>query len=504
MHLDGSKLKAHAEVSCDVAIIGTGAGGAVLGKELAERRLSVVFLEEGAWHAPASHRDLASQATVRLYRDHAMTVALGTPLIPVPMGRAVGGTTVINSGTCLRPSPATHERWVREHGLAGLEYEALVPHYKHVEKELGVQAADPRFISKSNLVFEKPLEREGFRAGPLTRNAPACRGCGMCCYGCTSGAKRSMDVSYVPKAIGAGATIYSSCRARKIITKGTRAIGVEGAFLSETGHRTGHRLRVRAGLVVLAAGALHTPALLMANGLVQSPHVGRNLTLHPASKVFAQFDEVIDGWNGIPQGLGFEALREEGIVFEGVFLPPDLGAVMNPLRGREVHAFMRAYRHTAVFGFMIRDSAVGRIMRIPFVGPMIRYDLSPVDALKMRKAMALLAGACLENGARRVIPMIHGPVKEIRGQADLEAFRASRVSPRDVEAAAFHPLCTARMGRDAGEGVVDSNGKVFGREGLYICDGSALPSSPGVNPQIVIMALARRMAHGLARHGVSA
>ncbi|MBI2605411.1 MAG: GMC family oxidoreductase [Deltaproteobacteria bacterium] len=495
MHLDGSKLKTHADVSCDVAIIGTGAGGAVLGKELAERGLSVVFCEEGAWHAPASHRDLASQATARLYRDHAMTVAFGTPLIPVPMGKAVGGTTVVNSGTCLRPRPETHERWARGHGLEGLEYEELVPHYEHVEKELGVREADPRVISRSNLVFGKILEREGFRVKPLARNAPDCRGCGMCCYGCTSGAKRSMEVSYIPKALSAGARLYSSCRAKKIIMKGMRAIGVEGVFLSETGHRTGQRLRVRADLVVLAAGALHTPALLMANGLVQSPQVGRNLILHPASKVFAEFDTEIDGWNGIPQGLSVEALREEGIVFEGAFLPPDLGAVMNPLRGREVHAFMRRYRFTAVFGFMIRDSAAGRIMRIPFVGPVMRYDLSPIDARKMKKAALLLAEACLEHGARRVIPMIHGPVKEFRGRVDLDAFRAGRISPRDVEAAAFHPLCTARMGRNPGEGVVDSNGKVFGCEGLYVCDGSALPSSPGVNPQLVIMALARRMAH---------
>ena len=170
---------------------------------------------------------------------------------------------------------------------------------------------------------------------------------------------------------------------------------------------------------------------------------------------------------------------------------------MNPFLGQGLHDFMRRYRRMATFGFMIEDTARGRVVNWPIVGPVMLYNLSPVDAQKMKRATVFLARAFLRHGARRIVPMVRSEVREIRDEKDLHAYEEAPIEPRHVESAAFHPLGTARMGRNDQVGVVDPRGKVFGLNGLYVCDGSIVPSPLGVNPQVTIMALATRLAQFL-------
>jgi choline dehydrogenase-like flavoprotein len=159
---------------------------------------------------------------------------------------------------------------------------------------------------------------------------------------------------------------------------------------------------------------------------------------------------------------------------------------------------MRAYRHMASFGFMIEDSQTGSVQKFPIIGPVIRYSLSQEDADRMQRATAYLAEVFLKNGAKRVIPMVKNKIREIRNESDLRAYQQCRVKPGDIEAAAFHPLGTSRIGKNIRSGVIDPHCKVFGVEGLYVCDGSIMPSALGVNPQLTIMAFADRLAEHIA------
>lgn len=494
MYVDGIGIKSDQIIECDVAIIGTGAGGAVVGKELAEKGYSVVFLEEGAYHPPDSHRDLASQAVARLYRNAGMTVALGTPFFPVPYACAVGGTTVINSGTCFRTPADLHEKWTTDYALTSLTEQALAPHFSRVEKEINVQPSDWKVMARSNTFCDEVLAAEGIPGKPLLRNVVGCKGCGMCCYGCTGGAKQSMDVSYIPKAMRAGARIYTRALAKKLVKRGNRITGIEGRFLDKRGYPTRNKFEVRAKITIVAAGTVNTPGILKAGGVVRSRHLGEHLTVHPAGKIYMQLPEDVMGWNGTPQAYSLDVLHKEGILFEGIFLPPDVASTMNPFVGKQLHEFMRNYKHMATFGFMIEDSSRGRVVNVPFAGPLIRYDMNQADADKMKRATSFLARIFLKHGVKRIIPVIHSAVKEICNEADLKRFDDSNIQPEDIEAAAFHPLGTARMARDADHGVVDINCKVFEREGLYVCDGSTMPSALGVNPQLTIMAFSDRLA----------
>lgn len=487
----GAELGGDETVECDVVVIGTGAGGAVAARELAERGLAVVLLEEGDY----VHREALSGNAVemqrKLYRDMGATVAVGNVSIPIPIGRSVGGTTTINSGTCYRAPARIFESWRTRHGLEGYSADAMAPHYARVEAVLEVAEAQPKYVGGVGRVIARGADALGWRHAPLKRNAPDCDGQGICCFGCPSEAKRSTNVSYVPLALKAGARLFTGVRAERVLVEGGRAAGVVARAGS-------HTLTVRARAVVVSCGALLTPLFLEQNALgLRSGQLGRNLTIHPAVAALALYDEVIDAQNAIPQGYAIEEFHDEGILFEGAFAPLDVGAASFPILGRRLTALLEQYRHLACFGFMIEDTSHGRVRRGPGGRPMITYWLNEHDVARLKRGIELLARVFFAGGARSVIPVVHG-FDELAGEADLSRFRRAKVSARDFEITAYHPLGTARMGADPASSVVGPDGELHDTPGVYVMDGSVLPTSPAVNPQLTIMALATRNAQKLA------
>lgn len=151
MIIDGQKLQQNVEHSCDVAIIGSGAGGSVLAKELSEAGFSVILIDEGGHHPTSSHRDLPFQAIKRLYQNHGMTSTIGRPAVPLPLGRALGGTTVINSGTCFRTPEKIFKHWQQHFGLKNLNIETFTPYFERVEKN--IHASPCQFDTMGALIF---------------------------------------------------------------------------------------------------------------------------------------------------------------------------------------------------------------------------------------------------------------------------------------------------------------------------------------------------------------
>jgi choline dehydrogenase-like flavoprotein len=236
---------------------------------------------------------------------------------------------------------------------------------------------------------------------------------------------------------------------------------------------------------------------------VRSPALGRHLTIHPASAARARFDDPIDPWDGVPQSYYVDALADEGIMLEGIAGPPDQAALATPGTGALHRERMLAARSTASFGVMVADTARGSVREVG--GRLVvRYDLHPDDAERLRRGFALLADIWWAAGAREILVPLAG-VPALR-DGDSGPLQRVRVRPRDVKAMAFHPLGTARAGADPAHAVVDPDLQVHGMRGLYVADGSAVPSSPQVNPQVTIMALAARLGRDLvgARGGAFA
>lgn len=483
-------------LTADVCVIGAGAGGAVVAAELAEGGARVVVLEQGPRHRADDFSARPPQMLARLYRDGGQTLTVGNPPIGLPLGSGIGGTTLVNSGTCFRTPRHVLDRWACDHGLE-LGGGTLDPCFERVERALSVARVTPELAGANAAVARRGAERLGWSHDYIARNARGCVGSGVCAYGCPTSAKQHVGITYVPRAAAAGATIVTGADVRAIVTERGRASGVEAvvaeaAAVAAGGRRRSrrHRLVVEAPTVVVAAGTIATPLLLERSELGRgSGQLGRNLSLHPATAAFARMDEIVDMAHGVPQSLYIDEFAADGIVFEGIAGPPAHAALALPLTGRRHAEAMADYRRLAQFGLMVSDESRGRV-RVVGGRPLIRYDLCDADLARFRRGLELLRDLFQAAGAREVhLPLPHG----------VEPHRARR---RDLKLMAFHPLGTARADARPGHGVVDGDLAVHGVAGVYVADGSVVPSSLGVNPQITIMTLATRLAFHLLGRAV--
>jgi choline dehydrogenase-like flavoprotein len=485
---DAAQLGGDLAVECDVVVVGTGAGGAVVGRELAEAGLAVVFVEEGAYFDRTQFTGRPFEMQQKLYRRGGSTFSIGNVAIPIPLGQTVGGTTTVNSGTCYRTPERVLRHWQHDLGLAELGPDQLAPYFERVEAVLGVETSRAELMGGNGRVIARGCEALGFtKHGPLKRNAPACDGQGICCFGCPTDAKRSTNVSYIPLALRAGAELFTQAKMTRVIVDGGRARGIVARTPD------GHTLTVRARAVVVACGSIMTPLVLDNQGLANaSGQLGKNLSIHPACGALAEFDEQILGWKGIPQGYSIEELHDEGILFEGATVPFEMTMSVTSLIGPELVRLAESYDHVASFGFMVEDTSRGSVSSV-MGQPVIRYWLSDRDVAHLKRGIDVLAQVFFAAGARRVHTPIAG-FDILESPSALADLRRATLRPWDFDLSAYHPLGTARMGADPSSSVVDSNHQAHDTAGLYVVDGAAVPSSLGVNPQITIMALATRAA----------
>ncbi|MDD3718524.1 MAG: GMC family oxidoreductase [Actinomycetota bacterium] len=481
----------------DVAIIGSGAGGGPIAKELAEAGYSVVVLEEGGYFTREDFDFRPGQAFMRLYRDAGQTATVGLPVIIVPQGKTVGGTTTVNSGTCLRVPRHVLKRWHLECGLRDLEEDELNLLYAALEEYLFVKRADPEVVGENNLLFLRTAEKLGYSGGFLPRNAKDCEGYGVCAYGCPSGAKQSVDVSFIPDAVRAGADVYTRCRVERIVVRGGKVTGVRGHFLDPRSGRRTFRMGVDAPVVVLAGGAFQTPSLLLHNRIcLSSGRVGENLSIHPCGATMALMDEPLGNPRGIPQSAYVDDFAPEGIMLEGVTLPPAIMAMTLPWGGRRHAEAMCMYSRIGTFGSMISEhDSSGRVVAGPSARqPLAFYNMGRGDVERLKRSVLLMAEVWFAAGARRVYTPLEG-FKELAGARDLGRLARTRLRRAGIYGlSAYHPMGTCAMGGDPHNSVVRSSGETWEVENLFICDASVLPTSLGVNPQLTIMALAVRAA----------
>jgi choline dehydrogenase-like flavoprotein len=264
-----------------------------------------------------------------------------------------------------------------------------------------------------------------------------------------------------------------------VLTENGRASGVEAL------RADGTTVRISAPIVIVAAGAIHTPPLLRRSGLGSHPRVGRGLSIHPAIALTARFEEKVIPWRGVMQSAGIEELHErEGVLMEATTTPPGLGAMSMPGYGAALLRRMEGAEHTAALGAMIADAPSGRV--IGKRNPLIVYRLARADEKRLMVAIEAIAKVMLAAGAEQVEP--GGGAPPVRDASEIDASLA-RVDIRRLRLGGFHPTGTAAAGSDPSHHPVDPEGRLRGVEGVWIADGSILPSCPSVNPQVSIMAV---------------
>ena len=495
--VDGTQLPADETLECDAVVVGTGAGGAPVAKELAEAGYAVLLVEEGEYVRREEFSGRPVEMMRRLYRDGGFTMALGNTAIPVAVGRSVGGTTTINAGTSLRAPEAVLRSWVDEHGLTELSTHKLDFFYSRVEAVLGVAEATPAVYGAPGRLIARGCDALGYSHRPLRRNAPDCDGQGLCCFGCPTDAKRSTNVSYVPLALERSAQLLTGLKVERVLVERETAVGVAGRARRADG--TSVTVTVRAKVVVLACGALHTPALLLANGLANaSGELGKNLSIHPAGVAMGLFDEPVNSWSAAPQGYSIDHFASEGILFEGGSAPLELTSATLPGFGPDHMETMERFDRSLVFGFLVKDVSRGRVRVGQGGRPRLRYWLGEPDRARLQRGMALLCRVFFAAGAQEVRPGVAG-WERLRDVREVDALDGARIPARHFDLTAYHPLGTARLGNDPLRSVVDATHETHDVHNLFVCDGSAVPSSLGVNPQLTIMALATRASGFIAR-----
>ena len=532
------------ELDADVVIVGSGAGGGVVAAELARAGRSVVVLEAGPFVDESTMPRGELDAYGRLYLNHGL-LSTWDGAVTFLAGSGVGGGTLVNWMTCIDVPADVRAEWGTEHGLDGLapgddaEWAADVA---TIERELGV-APSTVVPPKDQLILDGAAAL-GWDAARIRRNAAACGTCGSCPFGCVAGTKQSGIRVHLRQAFEAGARIVDRVRVTRVLLDGRgRATGVEGRLLV-TDPATGmpvvrggdptaaevRRLVVRAPQVVLAAGALRSPAVLQGSG-VGHPAVGRHLRIHPVSVLAARLREPVEMWRGTMQAarsleFGRGDATRRGYVIESA--PGHLGllALALPWAGAADHASRMAQaRHIAPLIAITRDGGEGRTSLTRAGRVRLDYRLDALGVATLRHglvSMARLARAA--GGAEELVgvgmpPLVHhlrggtdafAPGTDAAFDAYLGLLGSMDFSPNRGGVFSAHQLGTIRMGASPADHPADPRGRVrrdaTGRliEGLYVADGSAFPTGIGVNPMVGIMAMARRVSRtilGEARAG---
>lgn len=485
-------------LECDVVVVGSGAGGATVAAECAEAGRSVVVLEEGGFHDTAGFRAEPMEAIKSLYRDAGAQRIAGKPTVMLAEGRCVGGSTVINGGMCWRTPERVLKRWRWEHGIDGATPEEMEPYFARVEERLHVAEQAPETIGRDNALLRIGAERLGYKVTKNRRNQRNCVGSNNCAFGCPTGGKQSMLVSYLPRAVAAGATIYADCRVSRVLLESGRAAGVAARLVDPTsGRASGPRVEVRAKRVVLACGATQTPLLLLANGLANSSgQVGRNFTVHPNMKAVSIYDEDVYGWRGVHQAHQVHEFLEQGIDMAVAFIPPELLALSFHLLGDELWEVVSQINRLVVSGILVEDTVAGRVRRGLGGRAVLSYQCSAYDMERMLHGLALLCEIMFASGAKKIVLPIHG-APALASPDDIPKIHARPIDPRDCEVLTVHPMGTCRMGADPKRSVVSPSGETHDVRGLYIADASVFPTPIGVNPMETVMGLATRTAHRL-------
>jgi choline dehydrogenase-like flavoprotein len=502
MIVDTSALRADFELSADVCVVGSGAGGSVVAAELATAGKNVVVLEEGRYWTSADFTQREEEMYPRLYRERG-TKPTADYTVLVSQGRALGGSTLTSFCLCFRTPRQILADWAERCGLAELTHESLFPYFERVESQLAVKTMGPEQLNANNAVLLRGAERLGLRGRFMRHNRTDCVGCGYCAIGCAYDRKDCALTTYLARASKAGARIVPDARVERVNHAGHGVVGVSGRLTRVKGVQR-LSFRVDAPNVVLCAGALESPMLWLRSSL-PDPHrlVGGNLHLHPYAVVAGIFDEPIAAWHGVPHSYVVEEYLNLDKSIDGGFLvvaasaQPIAAAASLPALGADHRRLMDSYAHTAAVGFFLHDRSRGSVRRDARGQATIGYRLNDEDKQDAMAAMRRSCEILFAAGAKSVV-LPYNDLVELQHRTEIKIIEERGIFANDPLFLSFHPQGTLPMGGDPRSAVVDGWGASHGVRGLYVADASVLPTSVAVPPQITVMALATRTAQRIA------
>ncbi|MFO0123982.1 MAG: GMC family oxidoreductase N-terminal domain-containing protein [Inhella sp.] len=497
-------------ITVDVAIVGTGAGGGISAEILARAGLRVLLVEEGPLRSSRDFKQRESEAYPQLYQEAAGRKT-ADKAINIMQGRSVGGSTTVNWTSSFRTPAPTLAFWRERFGLSDATPEALAPWFEQAERRVSIDdwLTDP---NPNNAVLATGGDKLGIPTARIRRNVKGCWNLGSCGMGCPTNAKQSMLVTTVPTALDAGAVLFVQTRAQALRRQGARVEGLDCVAVGLNGSPSGARCRVTAKHVVLAGGAINTPAVLLRSQAPDPHHLlGRRTFLHPTVISAATFAQRIEGWAGAPQTvysdhfLTTQAIDGPlGYKLESAPMHPVIMATTMAGFGPEQVAQMTQFPHSQVLLALLRDgfhpeSRGGRVRLKGDGSPELDYPLTPAVMEGVRRAFLSMAEIQFAAGATSAQP-VHEQAPAYKTWAEARSgIAALDLRPLLTRVVSAHVMGGCAMASTPERGVTRPDGTHWQLENLSVHDGSLFPTSIGANPQLSIYGLVNRLSHALAQ-----
>ncbi|KAK3292930.1 uncharacterized protein B0H64DRAFT_476558 [Chaetomium fimeti] len=506
------------EVATDVVIVGSGCGAGVVASRLAGEfgaGVRVLVLEKGR-HFDASHFPMSQATGLGSLFEAGGVVESDDGSVTVTAGSCFGGGGTVNWSASLQPQDFVRAEWARERKLGFFEGEEFQGCLDRVWETMGC-TGDAVRPNHANRILVEGAKRLGYQAKVVPQNAGGSdHYCGYCTLGCWNGDKKGPVNGWFPEAAKQGVKFVEGMKVDRVIfeeKKGKIARGVKGVWTSRDGEKV--QVVVRAKKVVISCGTLWSPVVLMNSG-IKNPQIGKNLHLHPTNFVSGVFDEDVQPWEGgcLTSVVGsFENLdsKGHGVKLEAMSMMPSFCLPFLPwASGIDYKLLAAKYRHLNTFIAICRDRDTGTIYRDPTTGrPRITYTPSDFDRAHTMRGVLELCRILYGHSAKEIHPSIAGFAPFVRkegkdAEAEKKDFEAwlTRLKAHGNKLpvspfASAHQMGTCRMSAKAKEGVVDSKGRVWGTQGLYVADASVFPSASGVNPMVTTMAIADWIGKGV-------
>ena len=509
--IEGDTLDESLELTADVVIIGSGAGGGVTAEILAQAGLNVIIVEEGPLKTAKDFRMREDEAYSQLYQEAAARKTKDKG-INILQGRSVGGSTTINWTSSFRTPLPTREYWQREFGTIGVDDATMTPWFEQAEARFGIEKW-PVEPNPNNRILREGAEKLGWHAEVIPRNVRGCANLGYCGTGCPMNAKQSMLITTIPNALRHGATLLTRVRIESLQWQGDRVTAADGVTMDNWGQKVDNvRVKLTAKHFVLSGGAINTPALLL-RSKVPDPHqlIGTRTFLHPVviSLALMPFDVRADA--GAPQSI----YSDEFVWKHGVSGPcgyklevppihPLIGSTILLRHGQTHAAFMAQLPRVQATLALLRDgfhpeSAGGKVEIDAYGDALLDYPVSDYLLNSMHEALERMAELQFTAGAEQVLPL-HKDATPVKSFADAKALIATlpKQTPR-TQVVSAHVMGGCALGEDEKKTVCDSNGRLRGFANVSVHDGSLFPTSLGVNPQLSIYGLVMKLATELAK-----
>ncbi|MFN0177806.1 MAG: GMC family oxidoreductase N-terminal domain-containing protein [Gemmatimonadales bacterium] len=492
----------------DVAIVGSGAGGGTVAARLAPlvaQGKSVVVFERGPRFEDHEFTGRESDMAGALYADGGgFLTADGT--MTLAFARGYGGSTIVYTGTSL----VAPERVITHWNVPELDHADLARRSARYQAENNVALLPDELLNDNNRLFLTGATAAGYRAEQFPLNLRGCRGSSLCNLGCPNAAKQGTNRVQLPAAERQGVSVVTRAEVTRL---GERQLQVlvhakpPGAKGRESEWAPGDYL-IDADTVVLAAGAIGTPALLLASTLTGlPPRVGHGFTAHPALILVGEHPRPISNDVGHPKSFFIDRAAEEGYVLETCMYFPFVTAKNLTGFGPEHSQLMTAFPRLQMILVLACDKAVSENrLTVDRAGqPVVHYRFTEPVIESLARATRASARIFFAAGATRVhAPLADPPMLESRDRDRVDHLISARhFRSGTVSISAAHLMGGTGMGRSSADSVTDGWGRVHGRPWLRVADASLFPDSLEINPYLTIMALADRVADGILADGMN-